>query len=185
MTAKKEIVIELYDLWNSIKDRFNIVSPQPKSFILNTRVNPVFIIDSGETKLDNTPTTASLAAAAHEDVLLRPAAGKRAKLGYITFNAAAPAGAGSGNHEFSVFITDGTTEVAVIQMDCIHSDLLNFTRDSSTDTGVRPDGLDRPILSTLFNMVFTHDVWLIARYFNDTDVATTRERITNFVYMEE
>lgn len=42
---EKPIVIELYELWNNIKARFNIISPQPKSFILRKEVIPVISLD--------------------------------------------------------------------------------------------------------------------------------------------
>jgi len=42
---KDEDVVEIYTLWDRLKQRFSIIRPQPKSFILGDTVIPVTSVD--------------------------------------------------------------------------------------------------------------------------------------------
>jgi len=104
MPEKKEqpIVIELYELWNSLKARFSIVSPQPKSFTLNKVVTPVTSIDGITLDLVDLSDGTSIAAAGSDVQLLQPAKGYVYKILDIFYDAPDPAGSASGIHYLTI-----------------------------------------------------------------------------------
>lgn len=138
----------------------------------------------GTVKWVSSAITTSLAAAAHEDFLIRPPAGKKAVLQCLYFIISGPAGASSGTHDLSFFLTDGTKEIPLFQSDVVFGNGLNYKNDSSSDTGSKPDVLDRPLLTMLQNIVLTNAIYFILRYTNDTDVATVRARAIEICYRE-
>lgn len=139
---------------------------------------------SGDVKWIHSALTSSLAAAAHEDYEIKPAAGRTAVLQAWAFQVTGPAGAGSGNHKLDVYLTDGTNEIMLFDSEVVFGAGMNYRNDSSADTGARPELLDRSLITWLQNIVLTNDIYLIIRYTNDTDVATTRERAVDICYRE-
>lgn len=139
---------------------------------------------SGDVKWTHSAITTSLAAAAHEDYLIRPAAGRKGHLQALGFQATGPAGAGSGTHEMHIYLTDGTNEIELWDTSEAFGAGLNNQGDNSSDATARPDVLDRPLLNILQNIILTNDIYMIVRYLNDTDVATTRARNVDICYRE-
>lgn len=103
MKIEKPIVIELYELWNQIKARFSIVSPQPKSFTLSKTVQPITSFDSPKLDVIDLSDATSIAAAGTDTQTLQPPSGKIYIVRNFQYNALDPAGSGAGTHELVVF----------------------------------------------------------------------------------
>jgi hypothetical protein len=138
----------------------------------------------GTVKWISSAIVTSLAAAAHEDYPVRPAVGHRARIQAWYFQVTGPVGAGAGTHDVSVLLTDGTNEIPLFQSDVVFNTGLAYENDTSWDTAARPELLDRALLPLLQNIILSNDYYLIVRYSNDTDVASTRARNLEICYIE-
>lgn len=102
MKVEKPIVIELYELWNAIKSRFSIVSPQPKSFTLKKTVQPVTSLDGVTLEIfDLSDDTSVSSAGGTNTQTLQAPTGFIYQVIDIGYSAPDPAGSGSGSHKLT------------------------------------------------------------------------------------
>jgi len=184
MIEKKEkpIVIELYELWNSFKARFDIVSPQPKSFTLNKVVHPVTCLDGPNIKflvLSDDTEVAATTGVVH--MLLQPPVGFIYKVLNISIGISVPSGGSSGTHEMYIAYTDGTNISPIAYMTSAFGAVIQASVNAAS-AGMFIAGAEHPDDPTAQHDILTksimcsHDCYVDFKYSNKTDAAQTGTR---------
>lgn len=182
MKIEKPLVIELYEFWNRVKLRFNIVSPQPKSFILRKEVIPIISLDGYSIEYidlsDDTQVNSGGAASLKE---LKPPDGFIYEVIDIRCLIPDPDGGGastSGTHNLDFRFQDNVSKLARV--------VGNFGTDIKIDyEGFQGDTESPGASATQFQLIHQ---WLCAsnseplqiNYINNTDKHQTATRILQF-----
>lgn len=182
MAKEKPIVIELYELWNQIKSRFNIVSPQPKSFTLRKEVIPILSLDGSKLDIiDLSDNTVVAHTNGTVDVLLQAPSGFIYKVRGLQYQANAVGT--TGTHRLDIQQTDGTLTInmgylasnfgANILISGSSNESLQFYADASE----RPSTPDAQMLWVTNTLIASHTDYLNFKYTNNTDVNTSTNRL--------
>jgi len=188
MADKKEkpIVIELYELWNTFKARFNIVSPQPKSFTLDTIIHPVVSIGDFLVRNIDLSDDTSVAAAANITQTLQPAAGKIWEIQFMAFNFPDPAGSATGDHKMqAMFDLTLSHQTALFYLTSdFGTDIKTYNGEFSATTDLPGNVTLQYYISRKNGLCINHDTPLYFRYWNGTDVAAALMRTIKILVKE-
>jgi len=166
MKEEKPIVIELYELWNQLKARFDIVSPQPKSFTLNKRVVPITSLDGVKLKvIDLSDDTQVNSGSASNTQTLIPPEGYIYEVVALKIIIPDPVGSTSGSHTLDIHIS-GVDQVLY----CSSTSGTSIYYKMSEGWGGTSKKPAFPYSVTfLETIVLNHDIPLTFVYINGTD----------------
>lgn len=177
MKVEKPVIIELYELWNSIKSRFSIISPQPKSFNLKMDVQPITTMDSRSVEWIDLSDTTQVNAAANNTQTLQPPKGFLYEIRGMAAKFPDPVGSGAGSHTIFMNIAGSAS---------IYGRLFSATSDFGSDisyaarygwlaTATYPSSGDsqRQLYQTT---IVSNEYPLDFLYSNNTDVNQTGNR---------
>lgn len=181
MAAKKEkaIVIELYNLWNQLKARFNIISPQPKSFELLTTVQPITNIDDFYIKLVDLSDSTSIAAGNDHTVTLEPPDGECYQIIDWMYDAPDPAGSSSGSQKLEAWPmgqTSGTKNEILQVTGTFGNGIYVGDHCAFNGTSESPSAGSEQFNIIHGSLWATHEAPITFIYDNSTDVAQAGNR---------
>ena len=172
---KEEIVIELYELWNQFKARFNIISPQPKSFLLSKTVVPVTSVDGVKLKVVDLTSTTDVASMGTGVYTLQPTEGYIWKIKLVNVYIPDPAGSGAGATEFQLkaknaadCASTGSNYLIYIASDFGTATQIGYNQLVTGTSKVPGAASDQ--MTMLTSLIVSHAHPMEIRYYNGTDV---------------
>ena len=186
MKEEKPIVIELYELWNQLKARFDIVSPQPKSFTLSKKVQPITSLDGAKLKLiDLSDDTQVNSGGSTNTQILTPPSGFIYEVVSLAMNFPDPVGSTVNNHSINVTLADiSLADISQVMYASSNTGSLIYYKISEGLIGTSKKPAFPYNVTFLDSIVLNSDVVLTFVYTNNTDAHQTGTRTIKVVVRE-
>jgi len=185
MPEKKEkpIVIELYELWNNIKARLQLVSPQPKSFTLLKEVRPVLDLGNFTLEMINLSDDTQVNSGGNSNIqILIPPAGKIYQIVDIRYTAPDPIGSAANSQYLMVRSNDGVNQIEHLKIEAPFSEAIYINRgEYYGSTSEEPTDATAQFIQLCQSLYSSRNAYLDFFYFNNTDVHQTGTRVLDIL----